>query len=335
MARVSVLLPVRDGAATLPRALNSLFAQTLSDFEIVAVDDGSTDATPEVLAAHARNDARLRVLTYPPSGIAPALNHGLAACRAPYVARMDADDICAPERLEAQVRALDADPQLALIACRVAFGGDAEACAGYAEHVAWQNALTTHEQLAEQRFVESPLAHPSVMFRREAVTGLGGYRHGDFPEDYELWLRMFAAGLRLEKLPRTLLTWSDTPDRLSRIDPRYSTDAFYRLKARHLADWLMARGIERVTVWGAGRESRRRAALLIAHGIGIDFWVDIDPRKVGNVVEGRRVIAPDSLPAPGAAFIVAYVGSRGAGDEIHARLCDMGHVPLVHFVRAA
>ena len=104
--------------------------------------------------------------------------------------------------------------------------------------MAWTNGLLTHEEIALARFVESPLAHPSVMFRRSLVERWGGYAEGAFPEDYELWLRWLDAGVRMEKLADPLLIWNDSPTRLSRRDPRYAAEAFYRVKARYLARWL-------------------------------------------------------------------------------------------------
>src|ERR1700712_2104078 len=99
---VSVVLPVRDGAAFLPAALASMFAQTMGDFELLAIDDGSTDATAGILAAQAVRNPRLRVVTTPPLGLIAALNRGLAEARAPLVARMDADDVSRADRLAAQ-----------------------------------------------------------------------------------------------------------------------------------------------------------------------------------------------------------------------------------------
>lgn len=335
--RVSVLLPVRDGAATLERALGSLRGQTLTEFECLVVDDGSRDATPEILATFSRADNRFRVLTLPPSGLVPALRAGLEACRGGYVARMDADDVCLPRRLELQAAHLDAHPGVGLVSCRVAHGGDVDRQGGYAHHVRWANSLLGCEQLALARFRESPLPHPSVMFRRELVALYGGYREGDFPEDYELWLRWFEAGVRMEKLPQELLVWNDPPERLSRTDPRYGVERFYELKARYLARWLERNNPLHpwISVLGAGRVSRKRAEMLCAHGVRIEAWYDIDPRKVGREVGGRPVLHREAAPSPGERFLVSYVASRDAGEDIAAFLEARGYVAGHHYLLAA
>jgi cellulose synthase/poly-beta-1,6-N-acetylglucosamine synthase-like glycosyltransferase len=334
---VSVVLPVFDAAPTLPAALESLRAQSERDWEVVAVDDGSSDGSLETLHAYARRDARIRVLATPHHGLVPALTAGLEVARGPFIARMDADDVSLPERLACQRRHLERHPGVGLVAARVAFEGDPERQAGYARYVAWTNALLTHEEIALGRFVESPLIHPSVMFRRELVGRLGGYAAGAFPEDYELWLRWLDAGVRMEKLPETLLRWRDRPGRLSRRDPRYAAEAFYRLKARYLARWLAAHNPHHpsVVVWGGGRLTRRRAGHLSAQGIAVSAWVDIDPRKIGATPGGAPVLAPHALPPPGRAFVVSYVGSRGARDEIEGVLRARGYRPGDHYILAA
>ncbi len=177
---VSVLLPVYNAEHTLQATLDSLLSQTLDDFEILAVDDGSSDATADILAANAVADPRVRPLIRPHEGLVPVLNHGLEHARGRYVARMDGDDICMPQRLQAQCAFLDDAPQIGLVGCCVDFGGDRSACAGYADYVDWTNTLLTPEQISLECFRESPFAHPSVMFRRELPERFGVYGRGEF-----------------------------------------------------------------------------------------------------------------------------------------------------------
>ncbi|MGE4298306.1 MAG: glycosyltransferase [Desulfovibrionaceae bacterium] len=325
--RVSVLMPAYNAAATLAATLDSLLVQTLADCEIVAVDDGSTDATRDIMAAYARRDARVRPVGVAHGGIVAALNAGLAHCRAPYVARMDADDLCLPERLAVQADFLDAHPDVGLVACRVAFGGDRARFGGYARYVDWTNTLLDHDQISLGRFRESPFAHPSVCFRATVANAHGAYRDGPFPEDYELWLRWLDAGVRMAKVDRELLVWNDPPNRLSRTDPRYDTTKFYEVKTRWLARWLARHNPHHphVLVMGAGRTTRRRADLLETHGIAITAYVDIDPKKVGNTVNGKPVIDRASMPPAGSCFALPYVANHGADADIRAFLESRGY----------
>lgn len=336
MPQVSVLLPVHNTAGTLARAVDSIRRQTFSDWELLAVDDGSTDGSREMLEDLARADPRVRISARPHGGIVAALNAGLAAAWGDFIARMDADDESHPERLTEQVRFLESNPDIGLTGCLVAYGGDRIANAGYALHADWLNSLVAPEQIALNRFIESPLAHPSVMFRRELVERHGGYHDGDFPEDYELWLRWLDAGVRMAKVPRPLLTWHDPPGQLSRTDPRYDAEVFYRMKAEYLAKAVARDRRERpLFVWGAGRPTRKRAAYLEAHGLRIAGYIDIDPKKTGRSLGRRRVMAPDELPPPGEIFILGYVAKRGARELIRERLTLRGHVEGRDFLMGA
>jgi glycosyltransferase involved in cell wall biosynthesis len=334
---ISVVMPVRDAAATLAAAVDSLVEQTDPAWELLAVDDGSTDASAAMLQAYARRDRRIRVVRAARRGLVPALNAGLAVAAGPLVARLDADDVCLPERLACQRRHLDARPAVGLVASRVRFGGDPARAAGYGRYVEWTNHLLTHREISLARFVESPLAHPSVMFRRTLVERWGGYAEGDFPEDYELWLRWLEAGVRMEKLPEPLVVWNDSPTRLSRSDRRYATEAFYRLKARYLARWLAEHNPHHPTVivWGAGRITRRRAQHLVDRGVTVEAFVDIDPRKVGGRIAGQPVLSPDELPRPGRSFVVSYVGSADARGQIEAGLQAAGYRCGLDYIAAA
>jgi glycosyltransferase involved in cell wall biosynthesis len=200
--RVCVLLPVRDAAPSLDACLDSLAAQTLADHEVVAVDDGSRDGSGEILLARARAEPRLRVLRTPPRGLVRALRLALGEARAPLVARMDADDVARSERLALQAERLEGDASVDVLGCRVALPSPpgAPAGEGMRAYVEWQNALLDHDAMARDRFVESPLVHPSVAMRTAALRRLGGWRDIDGPEDYDLWLRAFDAGLRFAKL---------------------------------------------------------------------------------------------------------------------------------------
>jgi glycosyltransferase involved in cell wall biosynthesis len=304
---------VRNGEGHIAAALDSLFAQTDDDFEIIAVDDSSTDKTPAILNQRSRADKRLRVLSTSQGaaqGIVAALNRGIAAAQGRYIARMDADDLCRPERLRLQAEYLDAHADVGLVASRVEFAGDRQAQRGLALFVDWTNELLTPADIARSRFVETPIIHPSVMFRRELVALYGGYRSGDFPEDYELWLRWLDRGVTFAKLQKFLLEWTDRQDRLTRVDPRYGAEAFFRVKAPYIARWLAANNPAhpRVVVWGAGRTARRRFRHLAAEGVEPIAYVDIDPKKIGWKIAGVPVISPDEIP--GAALVLIYVGKR-------------------------
>lgn len=319
--KVTVVMPVYNAEGTVLAALESLRAQTFHPLEIIVVNDGSTDGTLEQL----RRQRDIKLLDHSHRGIAATLNDGLAAAEGDYIARMDADDISHPDRIELQASHLDTYPEIGIAGCRVAFGGDRMKHAGYAAHVDWINSLTAPDEIALNRFIESPLAHPSVMFRRELFEQFGGYRDGPFPEDYELWLRWMANGVRVGKVDKELVTWNDPSDRLSRTDERYSVDSFYETKAAYLFQWLEKNNPNHpeVIVWGAGRVTRKRVAILEQNGIHVTHYIDIKQRRLNC---GTPVILPPEIPDPESCFVLPMVGKRGARELIRPLLQERGFV---------
>ena len=335
---VSVVLPAWNAAHTLGPALQSLLDQCpaanapVPDFEVVVVDDGSTDETRALLqhwGANERLGSRLRPLYLPHGGIVSALNAGLSVARGSFIARMDADDTAHPKRLACQTAHLFKHTRVDLSATCVSFGGDRVLAHGFAHFVDWQNSLLSHEQISRARFRDTPVCHPSVMFRRQCVDKWGAYRDGDFAEDWEIWLRWLHNGAIMDKLPQQMLVWNDAPTRATRADRRYAREACDRLRAKWLARWLENNNPFHPHVWviGAGRVARQRLAPLWQHGPVPVAYIDIDPRKIGNRVQGIAVLGRPALPPSGQCCILNALTAHGAAEEASQWLTQQGHQP--------
>jgi glycosyltransferase involved in cell wall biosynthesis len=326
---ISVLMPCYNAAATLDEAVASMLRQTLTDFELIAVDDGSSDQTGALLQAWAERERRVVVLSQAHGGQVLALQAGLAACRAPLVARMDADDRSWPERLARQAGYLEDHPEVAVVGCLVEGFPPQNVREGFRIYIEWLNGLATPQAIAREIFVESPLAHPSVVVRRSWLERVGGYQERGWPEDYDLWLRMHLAGARFAKVPQVLLDWREHPARATRTDPRYAVENFLRAKSEYLLRGPL-RGRDSLVVWGAGQMGRRLAKHLARAGAPLRAFVDIDPGKIGRTRRGAPIISPADFPALWAGLpqpaLLAAVGSRGARALIRSRLEAMGLV---------
>jgi glycosyltransferase involved in cell wall biosynthesis len=331
---LSVLLPCYNAAATLEEALESLAGQTLADYELVVVDDGSTDETGSILLSWAERDQRLRLINIPHGGIVKALNSGLAACRAPIVARMDSDDRCHPQRLEKQLAFLEAHPEISVVSCRVAGFPAGQVRPGFQVYLDWLNNLLTNEDIRREVFVESPLPHPSVTFRRDAVIAVGSYQDHGWPEDYDLWLRLYLAGACFTRLPETLLWWREQPGRLTRVDARYSLENFIRAKACYLAGGPLAHR-EAVFIWGAGMAGRRLARQLERLGAPLVAFIDINPQKIGDHLRGIAVISPQDLPGYWNGYLhpvlLAAVAGQKAHNLLRRQLAELDMIETQHW----
>jgi glycosyltransferase involved in cell wall biosynthesis len=186
---VSVIMPVRNGAEWLGEAVASIRAQDFGDFELLIVDDGSDDGTAAMLSGFAAEDRRIRLIRQAPQGIVAALNNGIAAARAPYLARLDADDRARRDRLGKQFAFMEAHPEIVLV------GTSAEVIDAAGNVVVRLTPPADHASLTRALSRTNPFVHSSVMMRTVLVRRLGGYRAAfRAAEDYDLWLRMAEAG---------------------------------------------------------------------------------------------------------------------------------------------
>jgi glycosyltransferase involved in cell wall biosynthesis len=314
---VSVLLPVRDAEATLAACLTSVLRQSETRFECIIVDDGSRDGSRAVAECFAGTDSRFRVLALPARGLVPALLDGLAACRAPLVARLDADDWMHRRRLEWQARALAADPGLAGVGCHVRVFPRAALRPGLRAYESWLREITSERRLRTDRFIECPLPHPTWMMQREVLRATP-WREAGWPEDYDLLLRLLAAGRRLGVVPRRLLAWRDGPDRMWRTDAAYAPDRFVACKAHFLASGPLRRSPAYV-LWGHGATGRALRRALRFEGKHVAAVVEIHPRRIGQHIDGAPVVSPEGLSALRAGLpLVASVSGPPARAAIRA-----------------
>ena len=323
MPKISIILPIYNAKHTLSQTLESVCRQRFAHFEIIAINDGSTDTTPQILNLFAQKESRLRVIHTQHTGLVDALNTGLEHAQGPYIARIDADDVIHPDRLQLQYNHLESHPDIALISSRIQCFPRPQIATGFYMYEHWLNSLCTPQDIARDMFVESPIVHPSILARQSALKKVGGYCDFGWAEDYDLWLRLHLAGFKFAKLPQTLHYWRESENRLTRQDGRYSVQNFLKAKAHYLKKGPFAKD-HRTIIWGSGQMGRRLCKHLIAEGMEILAFVDIDPKKIGNTRQGAPIIAPETLPKVWQdnhkPLILAAVPARGARQLIRQHL---------------
>jgi len=320
-ASVSVLLPVRDAETTLSPCLHSIARQSERNFQCVIVDDGSRDASAKIAEGFAQRDTRFRVYREARRGLIAALQRGLRACRAPLVARMDADDCMDPQRLACQRSALE-DSSLSAVGCHPRLFPKRELGPGMRAYEEWLQSIDSPQRVREEAFVECPIAHPTLMIRRTVLEAFP-YRDVNWPEDYDLILRVLEAGHRIGIVAAPLLAWRHHPDQLSRNHPRYTQERFTACKAEFLARGFLARH-EKYLLWGYGGTGRSLARALAGHQKRPLAIVEVHPGRVGQQIQGAPVIPPAQLGAAPRAPLLVSVAGAGPRSEIRATLRRMG-----------
>lgn len=321
--RISVLLPCRNAEEHLAQAIRGLRWQTMRDFEVVAVNDGSTDGTGELLQRWAAEDPRVHIVGTDGVGVAQALQLGSERCRGELLARADADDIAHPRRFSDQVELLEASPDVAAVGTHVQYFPREDVGWGARRYQAWLNGLAEPEYLARDIFVECPIAHPTLMVRREAFEAVGGYQTNGWPEDYDLILRLHVSGARLANVPKVRHFWRERRDRASRTDPRYSPESFRRCKVHYIRSCL-PQSCHAVYVWGAGRVGKDFARAVVTGGADLRGFFDIDPRKIGQDIYGAPVLDACEAAVRRDAYLLVAVGAPGARALIRSELAEAG-----------
>ncbi len=302
--RVSVILPVYNGEPFLLEAVDSILKQSFGDFELLAIDDGSLDASGEILERMAQADDRVTVLHQANAGVVAALNRGLGLARGEFIARMDADDLAHPERFARQVAFLDANTDVAAVGNAVTlidedgkrirdvdYPGSPEAVAAFLE-------------------TGSALAHPAVMMRCETVRSLGGYRAAyRHAEDFDLWLRM-AERHRLANLPERLLLYRQHESKLSStyaIEQALATRiALLAARCRRAGNPDPTEGLQALAPQDLGRFSlttRERAGILLDLAEAV-LASDPAMSKPDSARQATKLIAAADVPGADNARLV-------------------------------
>ena len=219
---ITVLMPAYNAARYIGEAIRSVLGQTYGKFELLIVDDGSTDNLEEVV--YSFKDPRIRLVTQGNMGISAALNTGLALARGQYIARFDADDICYPERLQIQLAFLEANPGYALVGSEVDYITE-EGAFIYRYHCF----AHSNDEILRKLYFYCPFIHSSVMYRKDAVLEAGGYDTDALTfEDYLLWVHLLRKN-KAANLPQPLVRVRLNPSSVT-IDEKWRGEVFQQLK---------------------------------------------------------------------------------------------------------
>lgn len=326
-------MPVREFSTYCVAAVESVLNQSHRNIELVIVGKDNVDS----LLAQLPTDSRISGVSRTAPGVIGAANTGLRVCRGDYIARMDSDDICHPDRLRIQLEFLLDNPQIDLVGtCVEIFSDEITIGRGNQEYQRWLNSLTTAEDIAQACLIELPMPNPSLFAHRSYWDSIGLYRDMGWPEDYDYLLRSWLVGVAMAKPPEVLLQWREHPHRLTNTDPRYSRQAFINAKAWALSQPAAGMGVDTgraIWICGTGRNARYWHDALIVNGANVIGFVELDSAKVKTQKRHLPVITYSELAeCANDALVVSAISGYAGRQALTDWFANQGMQAGVNFI---
>ena len=311
-------MPVKDTEAYLPDCLDSIRNQRFGDFELLAVDDGSTDRSRHILERAASEDPRVKWMPNEGVAVTDALRTAWKHSTGEWVHRMDSDDIMPPDKLERMM----AEAEMGhVVTGKVRYFSDWMVGLGFQRYESWINDLMDSGQHWEEIYMECPLPSPAWVVHREDLERVGAFGSDLLPEDYDLCFRFYRQGYRIKSIPKVIHLWRDHQVRTTRKVPAYFPMAYYPLKLKYFLEIDRDRS-KPLVLWGAGKKGKLLARLLSEAGEPF-IWVTDNQRKLGLHIHDTLLQGVEAAGTPNAQRILA-VASPEDKLEIQAQLDQWG-----------
>ncbi len=289
---ISIVMPVKNAASYLSDCLESILAQTYKNWELLAINDSSEDASLAILKDYAQRDRRIKVNENKGQGIIPALQCAYALSEGKYVTRMDADDKMGKEKLELMYAALKKKGRGHVAVGLVEYFSISSLGDGYSKYAMWLNKLTTAGRNFDEIYKECPIPSSCWMLSRNDFEKVGAFNSELYPEDYDLAFRLKQYNFQIIPITSILHYWRDHPERTSRNDNNYADNSFIQIKVKYFLEEDYNEKCQLV-VWGAGNKGKKLAKTLTE--CNVDFrWVCNNNNKIGHSIYGK-VLQPMEL----------------------------------------
>lgn len=312
--KVSILMPVYNTASYLKACLDSIIQQTDQNWELIAVDDFSTDDSSHILQQYAQQDSRIKVLENKQKGIISALRIAMQHSSGDYITRMDSDDKMMPKKVEILKKSLIKAGKGHVATGLVMYFSEDELKDGYKKYEAWLNDLTISGTNFNAIYKECVIPSPCWMTYREDLISCGGFDHEDYPEDYDLCFRFYKNKLKVISSSETLHLWRDYPTRTSRTDKRYSNQQYFDLKLKYFLE-LDYDDTRPLIIWGAGRKGKALAKKLRQQQLPF-YWLCNNQQKWGVKIYETKLQTFEVLPHLREPQVIVAVAAPDGKQEI-------------------
>ena len=306
---ISILLPVKNTAIFLKECLNSIIQQTEAQWELIAVNDHSTDNSEAILRQFAKKEQRIKVFNNNEKGIIPALRLAYSKSQGTLITRMDSDDLMMPSKLEVLKKQLVKKGKRHIALGLVQYFSADELGEGYKKYQNWLNRLTTSGINFREIYKECVIPSPCWMVYREDLEQCQAFQPNRYPEDYDLCFRFYENNLKIIPSKRVLHLWRDYPTRTSRTHPYYADNRFLDLKLYYFLklDFDPNRPL---VVWGAGKKGKWIVQQLRQQNTPL-HWICNNQKKIGKAIYGQSLFAiPTIQQIPHPQIIIAVAGAK-------------------------
>ena len=281
---ISILTPFKNSAIYLTECLESISNQTYKNWELVIVDDTSTDASYDIVAAYANNDQRIKLFKNDGHGIIDALKLGFANSKGDYITRMDSDDIMAPNKLAVLLRALEVNGRQHIAVGLVNYFREDGINDGYKRYEQWLNKLTLKGNNYSEIYKECVIPSPCWMIHKDDLIACNAFNPNRYPEDYDLAFRFYKFNIKCIPCDSVLHHWRDYETRSSRTDEHYAQNYFLDIKLHYFLELEYDKN-RILTVWGAGFKGKYIAKMLKKRKVQF-IWICNNPKKIGKHIYG-------------------------------------------------
>jgi glycosyltransferase involved in cell wall biosynthesis len=311
---VSIIMPVKNTAQFLEQCLDSILNQTYQYWELLVVDDGSTDESLSVLKSYSEKDSRVKVYSNDGKGIIDALRLAYSKSSGEFITRMDSDDIMTENKLEVLSSNLTNKGEGNLSVGLVKYFSENKLGEGFKKYEAWLNNLILKGDCFGEIYKECVIPSPCWMVYRDDFERCDALRPNRYPEDYDLTFRFYINGLQPIPCDKVLHHWRDYVTRTSRTDDNYADNTFIAIKA----DYFLSQEYDKtknLVVWGAGGKGKALAQILIKKEIDF-YWICDNPKKIGKHIYDKEMLPVSELENIENTQSIVTVANTKAQEEI-------------------
>lgn len=318
---VSILIPFKNTVDFIEECLQSICLQTYDNWELIAVNDHSTDQSKNLVTTYHNSDSRIQVLDNTGVGIIPALQTGYKQSKGQFITRMDSDDIMTPNKLMVMVNSLQKHRPGHLAVGQVKYFSASGISDGYSRYEKWLNELTMNGTNYSEIYKECVIPSPCWMAYREDLDLCGAFESNRYPEDYDLAFRFYAYGLKCIPSSEILHHWRDYDHRTSRTSTHYAENYFLDIKLHYFLKLHHCKS-RPLVVWGAGTKGKSIAKSLIEKKVDF-YWVCDNPKKIGKDIYGKQMLHYATLTEFTRPQLIITVANRDAQKMIYKFLLEL------------